>query len=101
MEVQKVAREKDDSEPPKLDLYVYCNEEVKDQLWLCKVLFSVHSGHVDPESKLTYSYNYFYGFNSYYWILLDIFDQTSFQKDEPIEIKLDIKISRAPQKWLN
>lgn len=36
MEVQKCALPRS-----KLDLYVFCNESVKDTLWLCKVQFKL------------------------------------------------------------
>jgi hypothetical protein len=88
------------AKPAKLDLYIYCNEDVKDYLWLCKVLFTVHSGTLEPEHRLTYSYNHFYGFNTYYWILLDIFDQECHEMSNgPIEIKLDLKIYRTQKRF--
>ena len=55
MEVHKVVKEP--NEPPKLDLYVFCNEEVKDELWLCKVLFSVHSGVFDAHGNHNHAFN--------------------------------------------
>ena len=99
MEVRKVVPTA--GGPPRLDLYVYCNENVKDKLWLCNVHFSVCCWYIS-QLRLRRTSNFacgneygpLNGFNTYYWVLEDIADglQRQPKEMEQIRFRLFIKI---------
>jgi hypothetical protein len=107
MEVEKASSEWEGY----LNLKVCCNEGIKETLWLCKVDFSVRSGYdsdPDPDNKESCSFGPFYGFNTNYWILNNIFcvgTKENFDSDDEegvgywladqIDIELNIKISHV------
>jgi hypothetical protein len=108
MEVRKVVPSA--GGPPRLDLYVYCNENVKDKLWLCNVNFTVHCGYSNPltgdgrrtkfDAVCHHEYGPLYGFNTYYWVLEDIADDLERQPKEMklIGIRLDVKITNIQKR---
>jgi hypothetical protein len=80
--------------------HVYCNEDVKDRLWLCKVQIKFETWVNGADRPLAIrSLCDFFGFNSYFWIWRDFnFDLVKELEKNPIELKMEVKVCQVVEK---